>query len=300
MYDPYLLMILLILHFSLALCLLLNPRARLRHRKEYIIPVLLVPLFGPFLAATIEILFLLDNPGNVQVDVESLKLRHDIFSLPVKQVDENEARDVVPLEEAILIDNVEERRNALLKTFQDNSSKYLNVLMLARNIEDVDTAHYATIQLVKFQRQFQLKLQEYAARFVDDPENEELLDEYIDYLDYFLQSPLAEKGLLYRQRQVFADLLERKLELVKDDRQALIRKLRNATAQKENYTLVREIIATLKDKWPLEEQTWIEVFRATVEWDDQTRLREAVAEMKSQAISWTKHNQELIQPWVNR
>lgn len=296
--NLYILFILILLHFVLAFLCLLHPKSHLRDRQEYRIPILLVPIFGPLMGLMIDALFLLDAPGTKPVELEPLRLDNDIYWTPFAKMPED--KDVIPLEEAILINNTKSRRKAVLSTFQDDSLKYLDILMVARSNDDVDTTHYATIQISKIQRQFQLKLQKYAAAYEKDPDNPVLLDEYIDLLGRYLQSPLVEKSILIHQRQVYQGLLNHKLTQAPNDRDTLIRKLRNSTDLREDYVSVLAIVDLLKQKWPAEEETWIEALRACVEWCDTERVGMVVQEMQTQKVNWTKRGREQVRPWVQR
>jgi hypothetical protein len=294
----YVFLVIIILHIALALLFILNPFSKLRYRKEYWLPVLLVPLFGPFIALTIEILFRSDDPGTLPTDLETLKLPSDIFWSQFNPVEEN--RDVVPLEEAILINNTEVRRKAMRDTFRDEAIDLMDVLMVARSNEDVDTTHYATIQISKSQRSFQLKLQGYAAAIKQDPENDALLDEYIELMEQYLNSPLPEDSVMLHQRRVFADLLDLKLTKVKNDRSTLVRKLRIWTDLKENYASVVEVMDVLKKNWPQDEKTWLEILRACVEWKDGYKMRMVGEEMKSAKVQWTRGGREMARFWVQQ
>ena len=290
------LIVVIILHFALALPFLLGRSEHLRGRKEYLIPILIVPVFGPLMAITIEILFLLKKSATNPLGLESLKLENDIFWTSFPRLQED--KDVIPLEEAILINNIKSRRRAMLNTFRDDSMKYLNVLMVARHNEDVDTPHYATIQISKIQRQFQLKLQDYASWMDRDPDNPALLDDYIDLLESYIQSPLPEKSILQHQREVYTGLLNKKLAMCPNDKDTLIRQLRNYTNMGQNHAEVLKIVEVLKTNWPEDEDIWIEILKASVEWKDQDQLQTVIGEIQSQKIDWTKHGREQVNPWV--
>jgi len=293
--NIWVIFLLLIIHSVAAFFILVWPSGRLRGRREYIIPILLVPVFGPLLAATIELLFLLKNPGSKPVELESLKFEHDlIWAASVKQQDEKEA---IPLEEAILLNDIKTRRKVVLKTFKEDSTKYLDVLMVARHNEDADTTHYATIQISKIQRQFQLDLQKYAQTFEQNPNNLVLMNEYIDLLGRFLDSGLPEESILRHQRNVYANLLEQKLSIVPNDHDTLIRKLRNCVAFK-NYPVTLEVIELLQKHWPNDEQTWIETLRACVELRDSERCQQTINAMQHTRVAWTKRGRDQVRSWV--
>lgn len=289
-------LLLLIIHFVAVFLVLIWQPGKLQGRREYIIPVLFVPIFGPLLAATIELMFLLEKPGSKPFELESLKYGHDlIWAASVKEQVDKEA---IPLEEAILLNDIKTRRKVVLKTFKEDSFKYLDVLMVARQNEDVDTTHYATIQISKIQRQFQLDLQKYARAFERNADDLTVLNGYIDLLGRYLDSALPEDAILRHQRNVYAKLLEKKLALVPDDQDTLIRKLRNSAALRENYPATLEVIALLQKQWPCDEQTWIESIRACVEWQDSERCQQTIDAMQQARVAWTKHGREQIRPWV--
>lgn len=289
--------LLLIIHCIAAIIVLIRPTSRLRLRREYIAPIVFVPIFGPLLAITIELLFFFEKPGTRPVELESLKYGHHlIWAASMRQ--KKEEKEAVPLEEAILINDIRTRRREMLKTFQEDPYKYLDVLLVARHNEDVDTTHYATIQISKIQRQFQLDLQKYSQSFDEDPENGVLLDEYIDLLERYLSSPLPEESILRHQRNVYARLLEKKLSLVPNDQNTLIRKLRNNVALKENYPATLELIDLLQKQWPNDERTWIETLRACVEWRDTEHCQQTIKAIQNTRVSWTKRGREQVRPWV--
>lgn len=295
--SPVLIILLLvIIHITGAFFLLAGPSRRLHGRKEYLIPVLLVPLFGPLMAVTIEVIHLMDHSGTKPVDLESMRIENDIYWKKFMRSQDEE--DVIPLEEAILLSDISTRRKAMLHTFREDSFNYLDVLMTARQNEDVDTTHYATIQISKIQRQFQLELQRYSVACQDDPENPALLGEYIELLGKYIESALPEESILNRQRHIYAELLDKKLSLVPDDKKTLMRKLRNCVNLKEDYPTTLEVIQTLKSSWPEDEHVWIEILRAYVEWQDQERYLQVVSEMQRTNIDWTKQGRELVSPWV--
>ncbi len=292
----YIFAILLLIHIDLSLLILLRPTNRLGSRKEYWIPILFVPLFGPCIAITIEILYHIQNPGTKVIDLESFAAENDI--LWKSFFTSKEDNDAIPLEEAILLNDIHTRRKAVLNTFRDDPFRYLDVLMVARNNEDVDTTHYATIQISKIQRQFQLRLQKLAADFKEHPNDAALLDEYIELLDTYLQSPLPEKSILRHQREVYANLLDQKLAFDGNDRKTWVKKLRNCTDVGEDYQSALEIIDLLKKRWPEDEQTWIETLRAIVNWKDSGRVQETIKAMETQKIRWTRWGREQVRMWV--
>ena len=283
-------------HLIGSLLFLILRFGRLGRRKEYLIPILLVPVFGPLLAFTIDAMYAFGKPGSRPVEVEALKLEENVYwnsvEAPLKDP------SVVPLEEAILINDKHTRREEVLSTFRQDSYGLLDVLLLARDNEDIDTTHYATIRLTKIHRQFQLDLQRCAVEHEKHPDDLATLNEYLDLLEKYLASPLPDELMLRRQRQVYAQLLDEKLRLAPGDRSTMLRRLRHRITTGDNYAAARVLADQLKERWPEDEHTWIEALRLCVEWHDQERLTTTLRQMRSAPVAWTQAGRATVAPWL--
>lgn len=289
-------LLLVLVHASLALvCVLLIVRRKTSLRKEHIVPIVLLPIAGPGMALTIELLNLLEKEGKTPLPLAQVSPEEDILWRTLKSY--HETGDIVPLEEAILIDDPKNRRKFMLQTLYEDPLKYLDILMLAKNNDDVETSHYATTTIANTQRQFHLATQNLAAVVQKHPENIQALDEYIETLEKYIVSGLLEEHLLRNMRLEYQGVLDRKLARTQHDRQTLIRKLRNSLALGD-YPAALDASAILKEEWPHDEQTWIEAVRVCVEGRDHERLVEVLSEIRASQVNWTGHGKEQLGAWV--
>lgn len=266
-----------------------------RLRKEHILPVCLVPIFGLFLGLTMELIIRTSRQGTSNPDLESPVLDDDILWATLKSV--NERSDLVPLEEAILIDDVAVRRRSMLETLYSDPTKFLSVLNAAKDNDDIETSHYATTSISKAQKDFQLSIQEDAIEVERHPDDPAALSAYTDDLGRYIRSGLLEESLLRNLRLRYSEALDRWLAMVKDDKQALMEKLRNAV-EIGDFSVASDVSRQLQTKWPEDEQTWIESLRVCVEGRDEAGLKQTIAEIQRQEIFWTERGLELVRPWV--
>lgn len=288
--------IVIFIHIFLTLVYAIFILSRKSHlQKEHMIPLFIIPVFGPFTALMIEFMILSGEQGKKHPELDSVTLDDDILWTTLKSF--HEKGDLVPLEEAILINEVEVRRRFMLETLYADPFKYLDVLSIAKYNEDVETSHYATTTISKAQKDFQLSIQKYAVEVENHPDDPEVLNDYIEMLCKYIQSGLLEEHLLKNLRIVYSKTLDRKLNLMKNDKNALIEKLRNALELKE-YTSAFETSDRLKKYWPEDEQTWIEVLRAGVEGKDRTRLKETIEEIQNKGVIWTRQGREQVNIWL--
>ncbi len=264
-------------------------------RKEQIAFIVIVPIFGPLMGGTIEVMNFLGKQGVKPINIESLGSEEDILWATLKSFHEN--TDIVPLEEAILINDVEVRRRFMLETLYTDPSKYLDVLNLAKYNDDVETSHYATTTISKAQKDFQLATQKLAVALENEPDNISILNRYIETLENYIKSGLLEEHLLRNMRIVYSKALDRKLELSGNDAMDLIKKSRNCVALAE-YNTAFEVSDFLIETWPENEDSWIESIRTCVDSKDGVRLSEVRLKMNGRKINWTKDGKESVKPWL--
>ena len=266
-------------------------------RKEYIIPLCLIPIFGILFALTVELILLTGRQGIKKPDIEGQGLGDDILWVTLKSF--HEKSDLVPLEEAVLIDEVNIRRKSMLETLYTDPSRYLGVLNTAKYSADIEISHYATTTIAKAQKEFQLAIQKNAVEMERHPSDAKVVDVYIDILGRYIQSGLLEEGLLRNIRMEYARALDKKLAIAQDDQEALVEKLRNAI-ELHDYNSASETSRLLRELWPTDEQTWIETLRVCVEGKDEVELRKTIDEIQRQDIIWTQQGREQIKPWMQK
>jgi hypothetical protein len=288
--------IFIVIHVLLSLiCVFIILSGKTTLRKEQIIPMLLLPFFGPFMVLVIEFLNVLGEQGNRPIDLEHLDTSKDILWKALKNY--HEKGDLVPLEEAILINDVKTRRKFMLETLYDDPMKYWDVIMLAKNNPDVETSHYATTTIAYVQKRFQVSMQELAVEVEKNPDDIEMLNKYLETIKKYLESGLLEEHLLRNLRIVYGKNLDKKLAKVENDKFSLAEKIRNCIELRD-YTAAYETCDLLVNYWPEDEQSWIEAVRVCIEGEDTTLLKQRLLEIQARKINWTQHGKEQIAPWL--
>lgn len=284
------------LHFMLAgICAFWILSGRTHLRREYIVVAVFVPIFGPLLAGAAEAMNMMELQNSKPVDLETLALGENILWVTLKSFDEN--RDIVPLEEAILINDVNVRRKYMLETLYSDPMKFLDVLNIAKYNEDVETSHYATTTISKAQKDLQLSIQKLAVAVENDPGDKALIDKYVESLEQYIESGLLEEHLLRNMRIVFSKALERQLAATDQPQDALIKMLKNSIKLGE-FNAAYEIADRLAQEWPLDERSWISYIRACVDSVDRKRLEEVLSRMPAE-IQWTREGRESLKYWLS-
>lgn len=259
-----------------------------------ILPILCIPFFGAAAAAAADLVN--KSTGRKEAEpIETLSLSEDIYWKTIKK--REEAQNIVPLEEALIINDRITRKKLVLEMLLDDPMKNIDILLLARENNDVDTAHYANTTIAKIQRDFQLQIQQMAVAYENDPKKTGILDKYIETMWRFIESGLSEAYLLRKQRIILSTLLDDKLARDSGDKETLYIKIQNSLALKE-INEAMDAAAVLKESYPDDEQTWINALRVSVSAHDALQLEETVDAIKHRKIEWSPEDKNLINTWV--
>ncbi len=289
-------LLLLVFHLIFSFAYAMFIRSERSHlRKEQMLLIFFVPIFGPVAAIVIEVLNITGKQDSKPVELEPLTLGDDILWVTLKSFHEN--RDIVPLEEAILINDVKLRRRFMLETLYTDPLKYLDILNKAKYNDDVETSHYATTTISKAQKDFQLSIQKLAVDVENNPDDSVVLGEYIDTLEKYIGSGLLEMHLLKNLRIVYSKVLDQKLEKDTGNTTMLIKKLRNCIELAE-FDAAFQIGDYLILNRPTDERSWIEALRVCVNGQDGNKLQEIVSKMNNQKIDWTRDGKEQARVWL--
>ena len=117
------------------------------------------------------------------------------------EVTDDADMQVVPLEEALVMNNETVRHNLMISILNKRPQDSLEMLQKARNSTDTEVTHYATTMMMEILTEYEKKLQEYEKQYQKNP-TKELLREYILYMQEFIHSKLISGNVekVYRQK----------------------------------------------------------------------------------------------------
>lgn len=285
--------VLLLIHTLVCLVLSTLVKLGMLPVRGHMLPAMaLVPLWGP-------LLLVLCARGEAFGDaledgtLESLRLNDEIRRGVQVQRREADA-GVIPLEEALIVNDAGDRRRLMLSMLTEDPGAYLAQLQAAKLNDDVEVAHYAATAVAQISKESDLKLQQLERAFKTDPSTENL-DAYCDYLGEYLASGLAEGRVAQIQRQQYARLLARRCE--REDGAAL--RIRYATALADAGELDEaEAVATqLVADTPDEQEAWMLCLRLAVMRRDGEAVQQVIDAIDNQHVYLSAENREKLAFW---
>lgn len=161
------------------------------NRKQYVMHAVVMfvcPVVGIlyFLLAFLKYRFMKLGSRDLS-DVEFGKTRH----APRVKADENRERNIVAVEEAILVSDQEKKRTNMLNVLLGETDESLSAIALALNSDDSEVAHYAASFLQSkmdtFRENVRRMQQTIEESDIKDEECQEQIQELIGYMNHMLK-----------------------------------------------------------------------------------------------------------------
>ena len=230
-------MVVVFLIVHIILCILIYILMRLsvlKADKAFMPLICLVPVWGMAGAVILEFRSRGKRQINEEVGIEKLKINDEIYRSIIMEEDPVEDR-VVPLEEALLINDSITRRELMMEVMYGNPDDYVTQLKEARMNDDTEVVHYAVTALAELQKEY---------------------DRYVRLLNRYLESGIAEGNDLDIKLRSYSEMLERKIK--KAPERIMLRKEKARTDLKiGEYEAAYEQIRYMMDRWDQSETGYL-------------------------------------------
>ncbi len=111
--------------------------------EEYLIlPVIFVPVWGMICVLLLHFQIFFHQDKKREIGIEKMKINEEIYRSIIAPKEESD-RNIVPLEEVLLIDEADMRRDLIMNILNDDPENYIDMLKQARMNDDVEVVHYA-------------------------------------------------------------------------------------------------------------------------------------------------------------
>ncbi|MBR1742320.1 MAG: hypothetical protein IJ733_10745 [Lachnospiraceae bacterium] len=139
-------------------------------RKYLILAIFMFfcPVAGPIFLAMGTLGYYLFFDSDIDLAAITFsKERVDVLERP----DEESEMNLVPMEEAIMIEDKESLRQLLLTVLRGDMSKSINAVTKALNSSDSEASHYAASAIMDITAEFQKTIQKFQAQLTETPQD---------------------------------------------------------------------------------------------------------------------------------
>lgn len=262
-------------------------------RGHMLAVMVLVPLWGPLLVVLLSVRSAVFGDDLKDATLEALRINDDMHRSMLVQGREGDD-GVVPLEEALIVNDPGDRRRLMLSMLTEDPDAYLTQLQAAKLNDDVEVAHYAATAVAQISKESDLKLQQLERAFKTDPSAQNL-NAYCDYLGTYLASGLAEGRVAQIQRQQYARLLARRCE--REDGLALRVRYATALADAGEVDDAEDVAERLVADTPDEQDVWMLCLRLAVLRRDGEMVQRVIDAVDKQHVYLSAENREKLAFW---
>lgn len=169
--------------------------------------------------------------------------------------DPDSAKEVVPLEDAMLVSNASSRRNLVLDVLLQGGQDYGPSLVMARSSNDPEVAHYASSATMQISASFEEALAREGLAYQQNPYDPEVVRRYLGVLERYLDSGLAEGDERRIQETRYREVLERKVRI--DPEEVDLLRLADSQLKEGLYEDADHTIWMLEVSFPEDDDVWI-------------------------------------------
>lgn len=286
----------LIVHIILCIILYLGTRARVFHFSEQLLPIIFcVPIFGMAVAVVADYNSRRNKTGSRSIDLEEMHIALGDYRL-IKLDEDESANEIVPLEEAMSINDADTRRKLMTDILHQNPNEYVRLLQQARLNDDLEVTHYASTAIMEIQREYEIDLQSAEKEYNAHPEQAAALDTCIEAFQRYIKSGLIEDNVLFIHRKRYASLLEVKL---KQDPNAKLYFLDAVDNYLDlgDYGSAKLVVDQLTGRWPADESAWFAKLKLCQQTNDGVALAATVSEIKRRNVYLSPEGKALLSFW---
>lgn len=257
--------------------------------------ILCIPFWGVLTAVVISIMIRKQYVGRNSGDLEAMHGGMEEGEALLMEAPESE--NVVPLEDALIMDDSATKRSVMLDVLMSDTSGFVSVLSQARMNEDVEVVHYATTAMVEVSKEYELKLQEYSSEYARDPEKEGLLDDYIMFLEQYVTSNIIQGQLLEIQKNTLMQLLMEKVN--RNPSPETYERLIVALLNNKQFSIADEALNSMEKVYSDDPRCFKLRFRYYYETGSGVELRQMVSMVKNSTEYYSREIRDLISLWDN-
>ena len=285
-----------VVHLLVSLLVFVGIKTRLLSVHKYMFfVVLLLPFWGLFIVLILHFQIAFDATDSAEIGVEKLKLESELYKSIT--VDEKKAGFAVPIEEALLINSARERRAIIMDVLNDTPGDYVEFLQKAGNNDDTEVVHYAVTAMVEISKENDYMLQKLEAEHAANPDDMDILSNYIDFLWNCLSQNLMQGQVEVMNRELFCQLISKKIAV--DGNIYDYSRLAENELKRKNYDYAGDVIDRMGKKWPESEEYILLKIQYLASLGKGREIQEFVKEAENSQVYKSSRTKEALAFWVS-
>ncbi len=257
--------------------------------------VLCLPLLG---IAALLLIYVLSQASGKQKKYETEGVFKETPHMEyIAEFNEEKERNVVPVEEALLLNEKEIQRSLVMEVAKRDPEGYLSKLKRALLSDDTETAHYAASSITELKRGYDKRLSDAERAYKRNPASGPSRREYIDVLNDILRADLTIEKIRNRYINMLNEVLEYDIEVSDKPAQDSFDMLITYLSKLEKYSEAEKWLQRYQNTYPHSDRPLRLKLLLAYETKDNDGFKAAIKEVEAAEFPITKKTLDMIDFW---
>lgn len=221
---------------------------------------------------------------------------NDAYQNTLFNIDITKEMNVIPLEEALVVNDHRTRRRIVLDALKDDSIDMVPLLNKATQNDDTETSHYAVAAILELKRNMLSELQKISVAYENSPADTGTLKDASAVLKHYLGSGLMDRRMERTYRRMQADVLGSLIEIDACSEQQFEDKV-ECELILERFDKARASSAAFLEKFPESEAAYYMQLKLWYRIRSAARFTATLEALKRSPIKVSQRTLQLIRYW---
>lgn len=285
----------ILVHIIVCIICFLLRKKNILHKDENLMPFIIgVPVFGLLCQIIYEYFYRRQLFTKRAEELEKLEV-NDVKYKRI-EVEHGTRQDIIPLEEALLMNDTKLRRQMMLEILHKKPGEYVSLLQKAKNSNDTEVIHYATTMMMEVMTDYEKRLQECERAYQENPDDKETLREYIKVYRRFMKTGMVSGALKKIYAEQIAVLLAEYYEKFGVSRRFLFAEIEMALYL-GNSELAEERLKIAKKRYTEDVELYKLYGQLYYDRRDYNSMRAMIQKLKANDIYLDRESKEWLRFW---
>ncbi|WP_281886201.1 hypothetical protein [Paenibacillus sp. YYML68] len=214
----------------------------------------------------------------------------------INQVNVEKESNIVPLEEALVVNDKHTRRRIVMDALKEESFDMVSFLSRAVRNEDSETSHYAVTAILEMKRVMMAELRQLGAAYEQRPDEHEVILQYAEKLRSYMGTGLMDPRTQKTYREIQSKVIDKLIERGICDEEQLAEKVdcELALGHVEQAETVSNLFLS---RFPSSEKAYYAAMKVSYMTRTGEGFKEALDNLKQSPVKVSQQMLQLIRYW---
>lgn len=228
--------------------------------------------------------------------IDKQQQEHYYYPNSYNPIEKHKELNIVPLEDALVISNYQDRRRALIEILKQDTIKYIEKLQRAISNEDTETSHYAVSAIMEIKSQLLTKMQELEVKYEEANNNAEMMEAYLEVLSTYLKSGFLDARAKRKYQYTYLFVLKNYLENIGPSEHYLAEKL-NVEMELGLIADAEQTATLYVSSYPHSEHSYLCLLKYYFTLKSNKKFKETLNRLKHAPIKLTNEGITMVRYW---